>query len=357
MKNTTLEVNTQKFLNNIKKIQNYVGNKTIMPIIKANAYGTYINKNLKILNYFNIVAVAEVQEAIEIRKLGYEKEIFVLNQPAIEEIQDIYKYNITIGISEIEFLKHINLPLKVHLEIETGMNRTGIYLKDLTNFIEEIRKNQNIKVEGIYTHFSSADSDREYSLKQLEIFKKAVEIGKKEYDFKYIHCSASNGLMNIKEDISNTVRPGIIMYGYESFKGAKEIIPVEPITTLKTKITYLKEIEAGEAISYNQKFVTKEKMKVATIPIGYADGLRRELTGIGEVVVKKEKRKILGAICMDSCMIDVTGLDCKVGDIVEIWDNQNITIEEIAKNCNTINYEIISTISDRVERKWIEESI
>ncbi len=350
MKNTILEVNTKKFLHNIERIKEYVGNKTIMPVIKANAYGTYINKNLNLLNHFNIVAVAEVQEAIEIRKLGYTKEKFVLNQPSIEELEDIYNHKITIGISEIDFLKKVNLPIKVHLEIETGMNRTGIKIEDLSNFIEEIKKNKNISVEGIYTHFSSADNDQEYTNRQIKLFEQAVTIVKEHFILKYIHCSASNGIVNAKEEISNTVRPGIIMYGYESFKGIKDIINIEPITKLKTKITYIKEIDKEESISYNRRFITPNPMKVATIPIGYADGLRRELTNKGEVVVKGEKRKILGAICMDSCMIDVTGLDVKVGDSVYIWDNENITIEDIANKCNTINYEIISTISDRVER-------
>ncbi len=354
MKNTVLEVNTRKFLENISKIKNYVGNKEIMPIVKANGYGTYLNKNLEVLNHFNIIAVAEVQEAIEIRKIGYQKEIFILNQPSIEELQDIVNNNITIGISSKEFLQKVNLPIKVHLEIETGMNRTGIKLKDLEEFIREIKNNSNITVEGIYTHFSSADNDIEYTNKQLSIFEKAVLLAKKHFNLKYIHCSASNGLMNFKEEISNTVRPGIIMYGYESFKGAKEIIPIEPITELKTKITYIKEVDPDESISYNRKFITSSPMKVATIPIGYADGLRRMLTGVGEVIVKGEKRKILGAICMDSCMIDVTGLDIKVGDMVTIWDNDKITLEEIAEKCHTINYEIISTISDRVERKFIK---
>ena len=354
MKNTVLEVNTRKFLENILKIKNYVGNKEIMPIVKANGYGTYLNKNLEVLNHFNIIAVAEVQEAIEIRKIGYQKEIFILNQPSIEELKDIVSNNITIGISSKEFLQQVNLPIKVHLEIETGMNRTGIKLKDLEEFILEIKKNSNITVEGIYTHLSSADNDPDYTNKQLSIFEEAVKLAKKYFNLKYIHCSASNGLMNFKEEISNTVRPGIIMYGYESFKGAKDIIPIEPITELKTKITYIKEVDPNESISYNRKFITSSPMKVATIPIGYADGLRRMLTGVGEVIVKGEKRKILGAICMDSCMIDVTGLDIKVGDMVTIWDNDKITLEEIAEKCHTINYEIISTISDRVERKFIE---
>lgn len=355
MNNTILEVNINKFLNNIEKIKNYCPNKEIMPVIKANAYGTYLNKRLDILNHFNIVAVAKVKEAIEIRKTGYEKEIFVLNQPLIEELDEIANQNITIGLSEIEFLKKVNKPIKVHLEIETGMNRTGIQLEYLNSFIEEIKKNKNIIVEGIYTHFSSADNDFEYTNKQFKLFQKAKEEVEKNFSLKYIHCSASNGILNVKEDVTNMIRPGLLIYGYEPFPKAKDKIPVEEITELKTKMTYIKELDENESISYNRKYQTEKKMKVATIPIGYADGLRRELTNIGEVFVKGEKRKILGSICMDSCVIDVTDLDVKVGDTVIIWDNKNITVEEIAQKCNTISYEILSTISERVERYFKED--
>ena len=355
MKNTILEVNTKKFKNNIEKIKEYVGFKEIMPIVKANAYGTYINKRLDLLNEFNIIAVAEVQEAIEIRKIGYDKELFVLNQPLPEELDEIYQYNITIGLSEIHFIDKVKEPIKVHLEIETGMNRTGIKVKDLETFINKVNRNSNIRVEGIYTHFSSADVDPIYTNKQIALFQQAIMIAKKTFPLKYIHCSASNGLVNYPEEFSNLIRPGLIMYGYESFPGLREKLKIEPITTLKTKITYIKEIGLGEAISYNQKYITTSPMTVATIPIGYADGLRRTLTGQGEVIVKGEKRKILGAICMDSCMIDVTGLDVQIGEEVTIWDNYLITLDEIAEKCNTISYEILSTISNRIERTFIDE--
>ena len=167
---TILEVNTKKFLNNIKKIQEYVGSKELMPVIKANGYGTNINKKLSVINHFNIVAVAMVEEAIFLRELGFEKEIFVLNQPAVEEIEDIHKYNLIVGVSEKTFLENINIPIRVHLEIETGMNRTGIQLSNLKEYIELIKDNKCIQVEGTYTHLSSADFDEEYTKKQLDTF-------------------------------------------------------------------------------------------------------------------------------------------------------------------------------------------
>ena len=353
MRPTVLEIDKKKFLKNIEKIKKYVGNKEIMPIIKANGYGTYINKDLNLLNKFNIVGVALVSEALELRELGYTKEIFVLNQPGIDEIDDIINNNITIGLSSKEFLKALiknKRKVCVHLEIETGMNRTGIKLNELEYFIKEI-KNSSISVEGVYTHLSSADDDKEYTKRQYELFKKAIEIVKSSFNIKFIHCEASNGILNYNCDFTNLVRPGIIIYGYESFIGAKKIIDVEPIAVLKTKITYLKDLDEGETVSYNRRYKADKKIKVATIPIGYADGLRRELLNKGKVLINNKKVPIIGTICMDSCMIDVTSIkDVKVGDTVYIWNNKEITLEDIANLCNTINYEILSTISSRVPR-------
>ncbi len=355
MRPTIMEVNIKNFNENINYIQEYVGHKKLIPVIKANGYGTYINKNLELINKFDIVSVAIVQEAVELRKLGFKKEILVLNQPYVDDIEEIEEYNITVGISDISFLEELikrKSNVNVHLEIETGMNRTGININHLEEFIDKTKENKNIVVEGVYTHLSSADFDEEYTNMQLDKFKQAVEIVKKYFEnIKYIHSSASNGLLKFDDGVSNYVRPGIIMYGYESYDGIKEIINIKPIATLKTKITFIKEINKGEAISYSQKFIFKDKMKIATIPIGYADGFRRELFEKGEVVINNQKAKIVGTICMDSCMVDVTNIEnVTVGTDVYIWDNKIITLEEIAKKCNTINYEILCTISNRVPR-------
>lgn len=358
MRPTVMEIDIKKFNENIDNIQRYVGDKKIIPVIKANAYGTYINKNLDVINRFDIVAVALVSEAIQLRELGYKKEIFVLNQPYIDDIDSIIKYDIKIGLSDKKFLKTIiekNKKISVHLEIETGMNRTGIKLEDLKQFIDVIKINNNIIVEGIYTHLSSADSDKEYTDMQLKIFKEAVKIAKDNFKtIKYIHSLASNGLINFKDDVSNLVRPGMIMYGYESLKGANKIINVKPISKLKTKITFLKEIEESTSVSYCRSFTANKKMKIATIPIGYADGLRRELSNKGYVLVNNKLAKIVGNICMDSCMIDVTNIDnVDIGTDVYIWDNEICTLDNIANACGTINYEILSMISSRVPRIYI----
>ncbi len=353
---TVMEVDLDAFKHNVNQIQNYVGkNVKIMPVIKANAYGTWINKLNNIIDMFDIVAVATVDEAVEIRNNGYSKEIFILNQPYKDEIQKIVNYNITIGISSDSFLEEIGKlqdKIKVHIEIETGMERTGINPDRIIEFIKKVKNYNNIEIEGIYTHLSSADFDDEYTKKQLKIFDDSVKIIKEMVEnIKYIHCSASNGILNYPNSYYNLVRPGIILYGYKSYDKMLEKIILKPICKLKSKITFLKEVPANTSIGYGRSFITTRKTKVATVPIGYADGLSRTLSNKGQVVINNKKFPIIGKVCMDSFMVDVTELeDVSVGEDVYIWDNENITLEDIADLCNTINYEIISTISYRVPR-------
>lgn len=354
---TIMEVDLNAFLNNIDKIKNFVNKDVkLMPVIKANAYGTYINTKLEILNEFDIVAIATVDEGVFIRKLGYEKEIFILNQPYCDEISKIIENDLIVGISSDSFAKALGetgKDVKAHIEIGTGMGRTGINPKRAIEYLESL--SSNIKIEGIYTHLSSADSDDEYTKKQLESFEIAVNLIKEKIDLKYVHSHASNAILNFAGTGNyNLVRPGLIMYGYPSDIETCKKIELEPTTKLKSKVTFLKTVKEGTSIGYNRSFVTTKETKVATIPIGYADGLRRALSNKGEVVINGKKAKIIGKICMDSFMADVTDFDdINVGDDAYIWDNENITLEEVANLCDTINYEILCCISNRVPREFI----
>ena len=352
-----MEIDLNNFHHNMKSIRNIIGqNITIMPVIKANAYGTYLNHRLDILNEFDIVAVATVDEAVFIRNLGYRKQIFVLNQPYEDEIEKIIAYNIIVGISSYDFADKLSAtkePIKVHLEIGTGMGRTGVHPYRIDKYIENL--SSNIIVEGIYTHLSSADIDDTYTLKQLHSFNVAVEKAKEMLgDIKYIHAAASNGIVNFPDSHFNLVRTGIIMYGYASAEDTLDKIDIKPIASLKGKITFLKTVNAGTSIGYGRSYITERESKVATVPIGYADGFRRTYSNGWEVMIRGKKVPIIGKVCMDSFMVDVTDVeDVALGDEVIIWDNENITVEDLAERCDTINYEILCSISDRVPRKFI----
>lgn len=355
---TFMEINLNDFEHNVKQIQNKVGiGVKLMPVIKANGYGTYINQRLDVLNMFDIVAVACVDEGVYLRSIGYEKEIFVLNQPYESEIEKIIENKIVVGISSYGFAEALaknGADVSIHVEVGTGMGRTGIHPYKMKEYLEAL--SSNIKVEGIYTHLSSPDIDDEYTKKQLRSFNIAVDTAKEILgEIKYIHAGASNALLNYPESHFNLVRPGLILYGYPSEDKIENKIDLRPIAKLKSKVTFLKTVDAGTSIGYSRSFVTDKETKVATIPIGYADGFRRTFSNGWKVLINGVKVPIIGKVCMDSFMADVSEIaDIKVGDEVIIWDNENITLEELAEKCDTINYEILCTIGNRVPRMFIK---
>lgn len=329
-----------------------------MPVVKANAYGTYLNKDIELMNKFEMVAVAIVPEAVELRKNGYTKDIFVLNQPYAEEIDAIVENDLIVGISSVEFLKEViktKKQIRCHIELETGMGRCGVLQQDLDKFLTLLKKSLVI-VEGVYSHLSSADIDSEFTKKQISIFETVVAKIKGVFpDIKYIHCEASSGLLNFDLGICNVVRPGIILYGYPASKSSSHKIELEPVAKLKSKISYIKKVKPGDSISYGRSFVADKEMVVATVGCGYADGVRRELSNKGMIVVNGQHCKILGKVCMDSFMVDISNVPrTKIGDEVYLFDNKLVTLDDLAYICETINYEILSTIGERVPRIFID---
>lgn len=360
---TELLISLSAMEHNYKEIQKLHPDKKILPVLKASGYGigaknvkTFIDK-LSI----DMIGTAFVDEGITQREgLEYNGEIVVLNQPAKEEISNIIKYDITPGVCYIEFLQElneqaekINKIVNVHIEIETGMGRTGIQIENLKEFVAKSKTLRNIKITGIYTHFATSDTDLEYTRKQIEIFNKAVAYLKSEIDtVEYIHVANSAAILQLKDLPGNMIRPGIMLYGYVPDKNVKTSIKLKPSCVLKSKISFIKTVEKGTSISYGRTFVTERKSKIANVPIGYADGIRRTLSNKGKVIINGKIAPIVGTVCMDSFMIDVTDIEnVKIDDDIYIWDNEKITLEEVAKQCNTINYEILSTISNRVIRK------
>lgn len=360
-----LEVDLKEISNNIEKIQKHVGNKVnVAPVIKADAYGLGANKLKNILekNNINIVVVATVEEAINLRKEGFKCKILTLNELLPYEAKEVVEYDLTPGISDLEVAKKLdkiakntNKKVSVHIEVDTGMGRVGLAPDMILEFVQNISKLENIELEGIYTHFASADTNETYTAMQIEKFNTVLELLKENgFNFKYIHSSASSGIINYPNAKFNMVRPGIITYGYMPDKSIINSLNLKPCTKLISHIVFIKEVQKGTAISYGGTYIAPDKRKIATIPLGYADGIRRALSNNGRVYINGKYAPIVGRICMDNFMVDVTDIDVKVGDKAVIWDNENITLEEIADRCDTINYEILCMISKRVKRKYIE---
>lgn len=355
-----MEVNLNNFEYNYTEIKNIIGeNVDIMPIFKDNAYGSYINRNIKFIDKLKIkiIGVAIIDEGIELRELGYKGDILVLNQPLTREISNISKYDLTIGVASVDFLKSlakIHNDIKIQMEIETGMGRTGIPFNQVQEFIDISKNHKNMKITGIYTHFSSSDSDANYTKSQIDLFNRALNIVQEQIDLKYIHCCNSAGILNFPEARFNLVRPGLILLGYYPNENLINKIDLKPVLKLKSKISFIKTVPAGTFISYDKTFCTRFESKIATIPIGYGDGIRRCLSGKGHVLINNHIVPVIGKICMDCFMADITGINANINDDVYIWDNKNITVDDIAKLYDTINYEVLCTVSERVPRIFVE---
>ena len=365
MRPTRLEINLSNLKNNILEIKSKLDkNIQIIAVLKAAAYGNGAEKLLNTLKAegINNFAVAIPNEGERLRKLDNEINIIILNQPNICEIDIIVGNNLACGACEISFLEELNKVSlknnkisKIHIEVDTGEGRNGVIPSELSEFLDKVIKLKNIEVEGVFTHLTCADSDKEYTYEQLNKFDNALKLIKeKGIEPKLIHASNSSGFLAYPEARYNAVRPGIILYGYYPDEKYKEILKLKPVERLISKINYLKTVPVGSGISYDKTFIAERETVVAVVPIGYADGYKRAFSNKAEVLINGKRAKVIGKVCMDMIMVDVTDLDnVKVNDEVYLFDNEEITVEELAKLDNTINYEIIATIGERVDRVYI----
>ena len=356
MRSTQLIINVNNIENNIKRLREFLGDSTsIMPIVKANAYGTNLNYCPEILNEFAYVGVALLDEAIELRKNGYKNNILVLYPLSKEEYEISKDYDFILNGSNIFNIFDSKKEIKVHTELETGMGRTGLQEKDFNDYILNLKKYKNIQVDGLFTHLST-NSDENFSLKQINRFNNYISTFKEQgINPNYVHLSSSGGLKYHNPDLYNMVRVGLLIYGYYPNDSLKDKLQVEPSMVLKSNISFLKNIEKGETVGYNKNFIAERETTVATIPFGFADGLLTLETGEPYVIVNNTPAKIIG-ICMDNMMLDVTDIEnVKLGQEAYIWDNNNLTIDQVGNWCNGIcNYEVMSSISSRVPRVLVK---
>lgn len=364
------EINIDNLLHNIKQIKKKVNNSEIIGVVKANAYGhgAIEISDILVKNGIKKLAVANIVEAIELRENNINCNIMLLGISEIYAIDSILKYNIEATISSLEFAealnekaKEKNTIAKIHIAIDSGMGRIG-FRNNLSSLedITKISKLSNLKIESIFTHFSTADSiDKSYTTHQIEIYnsllnklsENGVEIPKK-------NLANSAAIIDVKESHEDFVRPGIIQYGYyPSNEVNKEDFLLKPVLTWKTKVIYIKEVCENEYIGYGQNYKTTRKTKIATIPVGYADGYSRGLSNKGKVIINGKLANIIGNVCMDQFMVDVTDIDLKVGDEVILLGESNgvkFDADDIAKILNTISYEVLCLIGRRAPRIYIQ---
>lgn len=349
---TYAEIDLNRLVDNIDYVYSKA-NKPLMAIVKANAYGHGYKEVVNAIKdhpYISMFGVARLQEAISIRKLGVKQDILVLGAVPVDEINDAIKYNISLSLFSFDYLEdlkayhHSDQPLKVHIKLDTGMNRIGFKGKEEFQRVLSLL-DERFFLEGVFTHFATADMPSkidEYH-KQMDLFHELTE----GLDLKYIHCQNSASMIFHKEDKTNLGRIGIVMYGIDP--GDDENPHLKQVMSLYSSVSMVKIVPKGEKIGYGMTYQTPEDEYIATIPIGYADGFIRANSG-RHVYINGKYYQIVGRICMDQMMVRVDET-IKVHDKVEIFGD-HISISSMAKDLNTIGYEIPCILTERVKRVY-----
>lgn len=365
-------INLDAIENNIKAVSKKLTPKTkIMAVIKADAYGHGAVPVAKVLSPLVWgFGVAILEEAVELRKMGIKNPILILGTIVKEQIPETVAYDITTTVFSCELAQAIayearkqKKTAKVHIKLDTGMGRIG-YQPDEESVAEilEISKIQGLYLEGLFTHFATADEkDKTYAAEQLRIFREFTSRLKKEgISIPIRHAANSAGIIDLPETAFDLVRCGIATYGlYPSDEVNKEELCLVPALEWKTHISYLKQLGPGHKISYGATFHTQHPMRIATIPVGYADGYPRSLSNCGSVLVRGKRAPILGRICMDQFMVDVTEVDGVLpGDEVTLVGRDKdavLPVEELAQLAGSFNYEFICGIGKRVPRIYYQD--
>lgn len=371
MRPTVAVVNLSKLNQNIQILKKHIDlNTAFMSIVKANAYG---HGALKIANGAlesgaSCLGVSIPEEGVELRCGGIDCPILVLGSIDSTQAELVLEYDLIACLATIDMAKALNKEgqkrnkkARVHIKIDTGMGRIG--LEDYDDIVElwKLLKGMDyISVEGVFTHFATADQyNGKYTYVQLNKFTSILkELSKLGIDFKCIHAANSAAILNYPPAQFNMVRGGIAMYGYAPTEERQQMEQLQPILEWHTKVVYIKTINKGDSISYGRTFIANDSRRVATLPVGYGDGYNRLLSNRGWVIIQGYKAPIIGNICMDQMMVDVTHIsNVKVGEpaiLIGKKGNEVITAYDLAKICGTIPYEILTNISSRVPRIYME---
>lgn len=361
-----VEVNLEQFRKNIEVIRSYIGTRLFCLVVKANAYGhglcpIGIAAELAGVDY---LAVAHLQEGILLRQAKVRIPILVLGAIHEDQIDDLINFNLEFSISS-QFKADLvaskcrpkRQKVRVHLEVDTGMQRTGVRPQTAISLFSHLEATGCFDVVGIYSHLATADLPNDpFAMTQIEIFKNLVEnpIFQKKPIIK--HLANSGGICHYNDSMFDMVRPSFATFGYPFKTAHLPLQELKPCLSVKSKISYVKIVDEGVGISYGHSYKTKHRIKVATIPIGYGDGYRRSLSNKASILLHGEKVPVVGTICMDQFMINAHNLPVHVGDEVVLLGKQHsgeILLQEFADLCETSPYEILCGFSDRLPRIYL----
>ena len=383
---TVAEINLNALVFNYRQVERKIPKEVkILAVVKADAYGhgaLPVSLELEKLGV-QYLAVAMSDEGVELRQGGIKTPILLLGGVYGGDVDRVFEFDLTPVVFHMEALQLLareaerrKRNARVHLKVDTGMGRLGIPLSQWPDFLKATVRMPQIEIEGVLSHYSMADdlgtdepgaTEKEgasFTRRQWEAFEQAVGIGERMgIQFKYRHISNSAGLTASPflpfKGTENLVRPGIILYGSYPSSTFRALIRLRPVMTLKTSIGLLKGVPRGEKISYGGTFITERESLIATLPIGYADGYSRRLSNQGEVLIRGRRAPVVGRVCMDYAMADVTGIpEVSAGDEVVLMGKQReeeITAEEIAEKIESISYEVFCLVGKRVPRIYTRQ--
>ena len=343
----------------------------IMPVIKADAYGHGMLPVARVLSACGCKCwlVSNITEGVSLRAAAFKQKILLFESNFTSEAKDIVDYKLTPTVCSMEMAQALNhwsekdgIQTPVHIKIDTGMGRLGVNEDQALDFVETLRREcPHLILEGIYTHFPVADTDRDFTLTQMRHFRDIVFLLENQFiTFTYVHASNSMGLGDYKSDLLNLARPGIMLYGVYPQEDLKEKVHLKPVMSVKTRIIFVQTIAKGRGISYGHTFKAKEDITVAVLPIGYSNGYLRSLSNKAFVVVAGVRCPVIGRVTMDQIIIDVTAVTLsgyipQVGDeVVLIGSQQGSTVgaDEVALWADTISYEILCSLGNRLPRVY-----
>jgi alanine racemase len=368
---TRMEVNLRNIRANFSSIRSYVKGREIYAVVKANAYGHGVFETTRALieEGCRLFAVAIPEEAIELRSAGITNPILVLGASSYDSAEELVRLDVTVACTDVKFAMAMSKAAekqgktaKLHIKIDSGMGRIGFTIEEFREAIEKLLPLPAVDIEGMFTHFAVADESRpDWTNHQFSEYKKALAIAEqKGLHIRIRHTCNSAGILGHPDKYLDMVRPGVILYG---MMPGPETVCAYPITLLptfevKTEIVLIRNLPPGTGISYGLRYVTRGQERIAALPVGYADGVTRALTSKMSVLIRGQRCPVVGTICMDQMMVDVTNIEgAGIGDEVVIIGKQGdniISPEEMAGARNTINYEIPIIFSKRVPKIFIE---
>jgi len=365
------EINLDAVRRNVRAIREKVGpGVAIMPAVKANAYGHGAVKvsRAALEAGVDMLGVARIEEAVELRDAGIEAPILILGPPSPDAAPEIVGRDVTTAICDEDFARALSAcasasgkTAKAHVKLDTGMGRVGVPVESALELILSVAALPGITIEGVFTHFPSADEeDSGFTKQQLAQFGNLIsELESRGIRPRFVHAANSAAILDHPDSHFDLVRPGIMFYGLYPGANVGRSVAVQPVLTLKTRVVFLKEIPVGATVSYGRTFRAPRRTRVATIPIGYADGFSRLLSNRGQAIVNGRKVPVIGRVCMDLTMLDVTDVPgVQVGDEVVLYGtqgNERIGVEEVAAMIGTIPYEVLCAVGPRIPRVYLGE--